>query len=67
MTEKQKQECSEVETMLQGTPKQNVLISFDGKPPKSWRNWKRNSSDEKRSTRIEVKHGDKLSEAKRKE
>ena len=35
MTEKQKQECSEVETMLQGTPKQNVLISFDGKPPKT--------------------------------
>ena len=33
MTEKQ--ECSEVETMLQGTPKQNVLISFDGKPPKT--------------------------------
>lgn len=35
MTEKQKQECSEMETMLQGTPKQNVLISFDGKPPKT--------------------------------
>ena len=35
MTEKQKQECSEVETMLQGTPKQNVLVSFDGKPPKT--------------------------------
>ena len=35
MTEKQKQECSEVETMLQGTPKQNVLISFDGKPAKT--------------------------------
>lgn len=35
MTEKQKQECSELETMLQGTPKQNVLISFDGKPPKT--------------------------------
>lgn len=33
MTEKQ--ECSEVETMLQGTPKQNVLISFDGKPAKT--------------------------------
>lgn len=35
MTEKQKQECSEVEAMLQGTPKQNVLISFDGKPAKT--------------------------------
>lgn len=35
MTEKQKQECSEAENMLQGTPKQNVLISFDGKPPKT--------------------------------
>lgn len=35
MTEKQKQECSEVETMLQGTPKQNVLISFGGKPAKT--------------------------------
>lgn len=35
MTEKQKQECGEVETMLQGTPKQNVLISFDGKPAKT--------------------------------
>ena len=35
MTEKQKQECSELETLLQGTPKQNVLISFDGKPPKT--------------------------------
>ena len=35
MTEKQKQECSEMETMMQGTPKQNVLISFDGKPPKT--------------------------------
>ena len=35
MTEKQKQECSELETMLQGTPKQNILISFDGKPAKT--------------------------------
>ena len=35
MTEKQKQECSEMETMLQGTPKQNVLISFDGKTAKT--------------------------------
>lgn len=35
MTEKQKQECSEVETILQGTPKQNILISFDGKPAKT--------------------------------
>ena len=35
MTEKQKRECSEVETMLQGTPKHNVLISFGSKPPKT--------------------------------
>ena len=35
MTEKQKQERSEVETMLQGTPKHNVLISFGSKPPKT--------------------------------
>jgi len=35
MTEKQKRECSEVETILQGTPKQNILISFDGKPAKT--------------------------------
>ena len=35
MTEKQKQECSEAETMRQGTPKQNVLISFDGKTLKT--------------------------------
>lgn len=35
MTEKQKQKCSEVETMLQGTPKQHVLISFDDKPAKT--------------------------------
>ena len=35
MTEKQKRECSEVETILQGTPKQNILISFDDKPAKT--------------------------------
>ena len=35
MTEKQKQECGEVEAMLQGTPKQNILVSFDGKPAKT--------------------------------
>ena len=35
MTEKQKRECSEVETILQGTPKQNILISVDGKPAKT--------------------------------
>ena len=35
MTEKQKRECSEVETILQGTPKQNILISFYGKPAKT--------------------------------
>ena len=35
MTEKQKRECSEVEAVLQGTPKQNVLISFGSKPPKT--------------------------------
>ena len=35
MTEKQKRECSEVEPILQGTPKQNILISLDGKPAKT--------------------------------
>ena len=59
MTEKQKQECSEVETMLQGTPKQNVLISFDGKPPKTL--------EELEKEQKRVKHDDELSEAKRKE
>lgn len=47
MTEKQKQECSEVETMLQGTPKQNVLISFDGKPPKTLEELERSRSGKK--------------------
>lgn len=67
MTEKQKQECSELETMLQGTPKQNVLISFDGKPPKTLEELEKEQQRRKRNTKIEVKHGDKLSEAKRKE
>ena len=35
MTEKRKQKCGEVETMLQGVPKKNILISFDGKPAKT--------------------------------
>ena len=67
MTEKQKQECSEAENMLQGTPKQNVLISFDGNHRKRWKNWKRSRSGKKRNIRIGVKHDDELSEAKRKE
>ena len=52
MTEKQKQECSEVETMLQGAPKQNVLISFDGKPPKTLKEL------EKEQKRQKKKHKD---------
>ena len=52
MTEKQKQECSELETMLQGTPKQNVLISFDGKPPKTLEEL------EKEQQRRKKKHND---------
>ena len=67
MTEKQKQECSEVETMLQGTPKQNVLISFDGKPPKTLEELEKEQKRQKRNIRIGVKHDDELSEAKRKE
>ena len=68
MTEKQKQECSEVETMLQGTPKQNVLISFDGKPPKTLEELeKEQKRQKKRNIRIGGKHDDELSEAKRKE
>ena len=35
MKEKRKQEYSEVEAMLQDTPKENILISFDGKPAKT--------------------------------
>ena len=35
MEEKRKQEPSEVEAMLQGAPKENILISFDGKPAKT--------------------------------
>lgn len=35
MKEKRKQEHSEVEAVLQGTPKENILISFDGKPAKT--------------------------------
>lgn len=67
MTEKQKQECSELETMLQGTPKQNVLISFDGKPPKTLEELEKEQKRQKRNIRIGVKHDDELSEAKRKE
>lgn len=35
MKEKRKQEHGEVEALLQGTPKENILISFDGKPAKT--------------------------------
>ncbi len=41
--------------MLQGTPKQNVLISFDGKPPKTLEELeKEQQRRKKRDTRIEV-------------